>query len=492
MHVQGKIHMLVRRGRQRPRQRRRRRRAGGGQRRRRHVGEAAGEDQRGVGGQADPARSSTPTFTRITPAATRRSPKSGGAIVAGNFAQQINSRTGGGGTAFIFAHENTLRHFELAPAGQSAPPVGAWPTDVFFGKRKDFSFNGEAVVLMFEPNAHTDGDILVHFRGSDVVAAGDVYVNTSYPILDRASGGSINSYLAALNDLLEVTVPLDKQEAGTFVVPGHGRLADEADVVEYRDMLTIIRDRVEALKKGGMTLAAGDRREADARLRRTLRRREGPGLGGVVHRKRLRRRGEQVACARRQSSCLLAAAIGTRHPGRKAPRAGQARGAAAHRAAAAAPAAPLTPQQLAPQNLSLTGYWVSVVNEDWRWRMVTPPKGDFVSLPLNPEGIKVGNSWTPAQDGSCLAYGMAGLMRMPLRIHVTWQDAQTLKIETDAGQQTRLLYFDASKAPTAASPAGPLGGAVGKPGSRPGRARGVEAAAAAALPRPRARRRSAR
>ena len=107
--------------------------------------------------------------------------KSGGAIVAGNFAQQINNRTGGGGTAFIFAHENTLRHFELAPAGQTAPPVGAWPTDVFFGKRKDFSFNGEAVVLLFEPNAHTDGDILVHFRGSDVVAAGDVYINTSYP-----------------------------------------------------------------------------------------------------------------------------------------------------------------------------------------------------------------------------------------------------------------------------------------------------------------------
>ena len=180
--------------------------------------------------------------------------KSGGAIVAGNFAQQINSRTGGGGTAFIFAHENTLRHFELAPAGQTAPPVGAWPTDVFYGKRKDFSFNGEAVVMLFEPNAHTDGDILVHFRGSDVVAAGDVYINTSYPTIERASGGAINSYLTALNNLLEVTVPLDKQEAGTFVVPGHGRLADEADVVEYRDMLTIIRDRVEGLKKGGMTL----------------------------------------------------------------------------------------------------------------------------------------------------------------------------------------------------------------------------------------------
>jgi hypothetical protein len=113
--------------------------------------------------------------------------------------------------------------------------------------------------------------------------------------------------------------------------------------------------------------------------------------------------------------------------------------------------APLTPQQLAPQNLSLTGYWVSIVNEDWRWRMVTPPPGDFVSLPLNPEGQRVGRQWTPAQDGSCLAYGMAGLMRMPVRIHVTWQDAQTLKIETDAGQQTRLLHFDPSKAPTTPS-----------------------------------------
>jgi glyoxylase-like metal-dependent hydrolase (beta-lactamase superfamily II) len=180
--------------------------------------------------------------------------KAGGAIVAGNFAQQINTRTGGGGTAFIFAHENTLRHFELAPAGQTALPVGAWPTDVFFGKKKDFSFNGEAVVLLYEPGAHTDGDILVHFRGSDVVAAGDAYVNTSYPVIDRANGGTVTGYLSALNELLDVTVPLDKQEAGTFVVPGHGRLADEADVVEYRDMLTIIRDRVEALKKAGMTL----------------------------------------------------------------------------------------------------------------------------------------------------------------------------------------------------------------------------------------------
>jgi glyoxylase-like metal-dependent hydrolase (beta-lactamase superfamily II) len=180
--------------------------------------------------------------------------KAGNAIVAGNFAPQVNSRTGGGSAAFIFAHENTLHHFESPAAGQTAPPVGAWPTDVFFGRRKDFSFNGEAVVLMHQPNAHTDGDILVHFRGSDVVAAGDLYDNTAYPIIDRANGGTIAGYIKALNDLLDVTVPLDKQEAGTYVVPSRGRVADEADVVEYRDMVTIVRDRVEALKKSGMSL----------------------------------------------------------------------------------------------------------------------------------------------------------------------------------------------------------------------------------------------
>ncbi len=130
------------------------------------------------------------------------------------------------------------------------------------------------------------------------------------------------------------------------------------------------------------------------------------------------------------------------------PPAGQAPGRGG---AGAPPGPPPSPQQLAPQNLSLTGYWVSIINEDWRWRMVTPPPGDFVSLPLNPEGQRVGQQFTPQQDGSCLAYGMAGLMRMPIRVHITWQDPQTLKIESDAGQQTRLLYFDASKAPTTPS-----------------------------------------
>src|SRR6267143_1494882 len=110
---------------------------------------------------------------------------------------------------------------------------------------------------------------------------------------------------------------------------------------------------------------------------------------------------------------------------------------------------PATAQAGAP--IDLTGYWVSVVTEDWRYRMVTPPKGDFASVPLNDEGRKVVEAWDPAKDvasgNECKAYGAAGIMRVPGRVHLTWQDDTTLKIETDAGQQTRLLHFGESQPP---------------------------------------------
>ena len=123
---------------------------------------------------------------------------------------------------------------------------------------------------------------------------------------------------------------------------------------------------------------------------------------------------------------------------------GEAPSLIAQRGQGAAPAAaPPTPQAAAP--IDVTGYWVSIVTEDWRWRMVTPPKGDVASVPLNPEGTKVANSWDPASDGSCLAYGAAGLMRIPTRLHITWENERTIKIETDAGQQTRRLLFDKSQ-----------------------------------------------
>jgi hypothetical protein len=114
-----------------------------------------------------------------------------------------------------------------------------------------------------------------------------------------------------------------------------------------------------------------------------------------------------------------------------------------------------TPEPKPPQagsaranaQVDLTGYWVSLITEDWRFRMVTPPKGDYASLPISFEGRQLANTWDPSKDGSCLAYGAAGLMRMPTRVHITWDDDYTLKLETDAGQQTRLLRFRPPSSP---------------------------------------------
>lgn len=100
--------------------------------------------------------------------------------------------------------------------------------------------------------------------------------------------------------------------------------------------------------------------------------------------------------------------------------------------------------------VDLTGYWVSVVTEDWPWRMHTAPKGDYASIPLNAEGRRVADLWTEAQDGSCLAFGAAAVLRMPTRVHITWADDSTLKIDTDNGVQTRLFHFDRAAARAAA------------------------------------------
>ena len=115
-----------------------------------------------------------------------------------------------------------------------------------------------------------------------------------------------------------------------------------------------------------------------------------------------------------------------------------------------APAGPPTsPRESA--SMDFTGYWVSIVTEDWRYRMVTPPKGDYASLPLNAEGRKVADTWDPAKDeasgSQCKSYGAAAIMRVPGRLHISWNDDRTLKIETDAGTQTRLLHFDAAQPP---------------------------------------------
>ena len=173
-----------------------------------------------------------------------------------NFAAQ--NAPGNSGIAIvaapIIAREEVLARIS-APTGAVAPmPFAAWPSSTFAGALKTMFVNGEGIELRHQPAAHTDGDALVYFRGSDVIAAGDVFSTDSFPRIDVARGGTVQGVLDALNRIVDITIPRFNQQGGTRVVPGHGRISNEADVVEYRDMTTIIRDRIAAMAARGMTL----------------------------------------------------------------------------------------------------------------------------------------------------------------------------------------------------------------------------------------------
>jgi glyoxylase-like metal-dependent hydrolase (beta-lactamase superfamily II) len=153
-------------------------------------------------------------------------------------------------TATIVAHENVLKRMSAAQETNENLPL-----TTFFGKEKELFFNGEPVQIIHQPAAHTDGDVFVFFRRTDVVASGDIFVTTTYPVIDEATGGTINGFIDAVNDLIHIMIPEQKQEGGTYVIPGHGRMSDEADVVEFQEMVTIVRDRIQAMVRQGMTLA---------------------------------------------------------------------------------------------------------------------------------------------------------------------------------------------------------------------------------------------
>jgi cyclase len=174
--------------------------------------------------------------------------KTGSIIAGGNFA---GTTTDIGNSASIIAHERVQQRMsEQKPA----LAFGMLPTDTYFTAKKEIFFNGEAIQILHQPAAHTDGDSIVFFRRSDVISTGDIFTPGGYPVVDLERGGSINGLIDSLNRIIDLTVPADKQEGGTYVIPGHGRLCDEADVVEYRDMATIIRDRIRDMVFKGMTL----------------------------------------------------------------------------------------------------------------------------------------------------------------------------------------------------------------------------------------------
>jgi len=163
----------------------------------------------------------------------------------------------GSGPASILAAEQVLTRMS-APTGQTSPfPFAAWPTETFNNGRKYMYLNGEGIEILHQTAAHSDSDSIVFFRRSDVIVAGDIMDTTRFPVIDVARGGSIQGELDALNRIVEMaipSVPIVSREAGTSVIPGHGHVGDQFDVVHYRDMLTIIRDHVLDLIKAGMTL----------------------------------------------------------------------------------------------------------------------------------------------------------------------------------------------------------------------------------------------
>ncbi len=178
--------------------------------------------------------------------------KAGSTIAGGNVVGDIGASAGNQATIIAF---QTVLDRMSAPTGQQASaPEGAWPTDTYTTHEKKLYFNGEPIEIIHEPNAHTDGDSIVFFHKSDVISTGDIFVTNGYPIIDLSRGGNYQGIINALNHIIALSTPAAMQEGGTMIIPGHGRLCDQSDVVFDQEMLTIIRDRVQDMIRRGMTL----------------------------------------------------------------------------------------------------------------------------------------------------------------------------------------------------------------------------------------------
>ncbi|HEY3827468.1 MAG TPA: MBL fold metallo-hydrolase [Bryobacteraceae bacterium] len=176
--------------------------------------------------------------------------KAGSTITGGNVSADIKDSAEG---AQIIAHQNILNRMSAAKGPDTAPSA-AWPTDTYLTDEKDVFFNNEGIQVIHVPAAHTDGDSIVFFRRSDVISTGDLFTTTNYPIIDLDRGGSIQGFIAGLQKIVDMIIPVYGQEGGTMVVPGHGRLCDLGDVLEYREMAVIIRDRIQDMVSRGLTL----------------------------------------------------------------------------------------------------------------------------------------------------------------------------------------------------------------------------------------------
>jgi cyclase len=174
----------------------------------------------------------------------------GSTVTGGNM---VGAIADSGVGAQVISHENVLLRLS-SQTGEQALPASGWPTNTFFNEEKKMYYNGEGIRIIHQPAAHTDGDVIVFFRRSDVIAVGDVFSTTAYPIIDLNAGGSYEGIIAALNTIKDMIIPVYGQDGGTLVIPGHGRLSGMGDVLDYREMAVVIHDRLREMIDSGMTL----------------------------------------------------------------------------------------------------------------------------------------------------------------------------------------------------------------------------------------------
>jgi cyclase len=178
-----------------------------------------------------------------------------GAIAAGaGLSDDLVTNSGG---ASVLAHENVLTRMSAPTGKQSLFPLGLWPTKTFAAKTYSMYLNGEGIQVIHEPAAHTDGETIVFFRRGDVIATGDIIDTTRFPVIDVEKGGTLQGEIDALNHLMDLSIPnlpIQWNPDRTLLVPGHGRVLDKIDLLEYRDMVTVIRDRIQDLIDQGKTL----------------------------------------------------------------------------------------------------------------------------------------------------------------------------------------------------------------------------------------------
>ncbi len=186
--------------------------------------------------------------------------KAGLSILAGNIVAGAGLSedliTNGGG-ASVLAHENVLTRMSAPTGRQSLFPLAFWPTKTFAFHQYSMYLNGEGIQVIHQPAAHTDGDTIVFFRRGDVIATGDIIDTTRFPVIDVKRGGTIQGEIDALNRLMDISIhnlPIQWYGDRTLLVPGHGHVYDKLDLLEYRDAITIVRDRIQSLIAEGKSL----------------------------------------------------------------------------------------------------------------------------------------------------------------------------------------------------------------------------------------------